>query len=120
MHNGETAQLGTGTDHYSVAEITRSPHRICLGRLPAGINVTPMYLLGRRNQPGVGNLTHRQAHAPLPANRLDIRACHPASKAGDRVHVCWGFHAPSAGFHSGQEPFGVRSGLSQATYGLFI
>lgn len=26
-----------------------------------------------------------QAHAPLPANRLDIRACHPASEYGDRV-----------------------------------
>ena len=34
----------------------------------------------------VGVLTHEIAHAPLPASRLDMRACHPAlSKAADRV-----------------------------------
>jgi hypothetical protein len=36
---------------------------------------------------------HR-AHAPLPASRLDMRACHPASKIGDRGALQRGFHAP--------------------------
>jgi len=41
----------------------------------------------------------RQAHAPLPASRLDMRACHPAfSKAADRVS-CEGFPRPTPGFH---------------------
>lgn len=34
-----------------------------------------------------------QAHAPLPASRLDIRACHPAAEAV--TELPWrGFHAP--------------------------
>jgi len=35
-------------------------------------------LSGRRPKPDVGNLVKDQAHAPLPASRLDMRACHPA------------------------------------------
>jgi hypothetical protein len=39
----------------------------------------PYVPLGARPKPDVRNPLKQRAHAPLPANRLDIRACHPAS-----------------------------------------
>jgi len=42
-------------------------------------------LSGRRPKPDVGNLVKDQAHAPLPASRLDMRACHPADVSTERL-----------------------------------
>ena len=50
-----------------------------------------------------------QAHAPLPADRLDMRACHPASKIGDRVLAKRGFHAPLPGFYGKWEQVSVTA-----------
>jgi hypothetical protein len=55
---------------------------------------------GRRPKPDVGNLFDEQAHAPLPASRLDMRACHPASEIGDRV-IEKGFPRPTPAFCAG-------------------
>jgi hypothetical protein len=52
-------------------------------------------LSGRRPKPDVGNL-QSQAHAPLPANRLDMRACHPASEVR-RPSMTEGFPRPAFG-----------------------
>jgi hypothetical protein len=37
--------------------------------------------LGRRPKPDVGNPLRQRAHAPVPASRLDMRACHPATNS---------------------------------------
>lgn len=41
--------------------------------------VSPQCPVRRRPKPDVGNPLRQRAHAPLPASRLDIRACHPAT-----------------------------------------
>lgn len=56
--------------------------------------------LGATAKPDVGNLGSPQAHVPLPANRLDIRTCHPADMV-DRVDYLLGFPRPARGFHAG-------------------
>lgn len=38
-----------------------------------------MFLSGRGQSRMLETCSLEQAHAPLPADRLDMRACHPAS-----------------------------------------
>jgi hypothetical protein len=61
----------------SFIDIPRSGRRLGLG-----LSRRAYVLSGRRPKPDVGNLVKEQAHAPLPASRLDMRACHPASDMG--------------------------------------
>jgi hypothetical protein len=92
---------------------------------------TPMFLSGRRPKPDVGNLLIIGACAFIGRNRLDMRACHPASKTATELDER-GFHAPPPGFHRrcddigrltgrSQEPFaGVRRALVRPSYKMAV
>ena len=56
-------------------------------------NAAPLSIRGGGRSRMLETLAMHSAHAPLPASRLDMRACHPAEKL-DQVHRKRGFHAP--------------------------
>ena len=58
----------------------------------------PYVLSGRRPKPDVSNLSVGR-RMRLYRCRLDIRACHPASRIWRPSSTGWGYYAPLPGFH---------------------